>query len=326
MKLSVSFLQTSESSTMEFFHSLIFTFHILTSISISAHRSAAVSPPCRTTCGTLSIKYPFGTGYGCGSPRFSSQVTCSSDDRFLLNTHTGNYPITSISYSDSTVVISPPSMSTCSKMHESSQTLGIDWTGPFQLGSSAFLLLDCKSPSVSLSIRGSGVCDLSYAHLCASIYSCPSVVDLGLPLFPPTNSCCVYSPANFDGKGELDLRELKCGGFSSIVSLGEYETNPMRWEYGVELKYGYGALENSVMESKCKGCEMSGGACGFTPPENLFVCVCERGFNTTTDCKSNDLTQEFFWSSASSPVAVWFWSRWFLLLVAFLLFHCGSFV
>lgn len=290
---------------MEFFHSLIFTFHILASTSISAQRTAAAAPPCRTTCGALTVKYPFGTGYGCGSPRFSSHVTCSSDDRLLLNTHTGDYPITSISYSDSTVVISPPSMSTCSKMHEF-RTLGIDWTGPFQLGSSTFLLLDCESPSDSLSIRGSAICDLSYAHLCASIYSCPSVVDLGLPLFAPTNSCCVYSPANFDGNGELDLRELKCGGFSSVVRLGEYETDPMRWEYGVELKYGYGALENSVMETKCKGCEMSGGACGFTPPENLFVCVCERGFNTSTDCKSNDLNQEFFWSSASSPLTVLF--------------------
>ncbi|KAK9949564.1 hypothetical protein M0R45_005081 [Rubus argutus] len=55
---------------------------------------------------------------------------------------------------------------------------------------------------------------------------CPSVTGLDLPLFPPTNTCCVYSPGNLDAKGELDLRGLKCKGYTSVVSLGDYPTDP----------------------------------------------------------------------------------------------------
>jgi hypothetical protein len=40
------------------------------------------------------------------------------------------------------------------------------------------------------------LCDSSYSHLCASLYTCPAVVSVGLPLFPPTN---------LNGKGETTV-------------------------------------------------------------------------------------------------------------------------
>jgi hypothetical protein len=40
------------------------------------------------------------------------------------------------------------------------------------------------------------LCDPSYSHLCASLYTCPAVVFVGLPLFPPTN---------LNGKGETTV-------------------------------------------------------------------------------------------------------------------------
>ncbi|KAL2246616.1 UNVERIFIED_CONTAM: hypothetical protein Sindi_2513900 [Sesamum indicum] len=241
-----------------------------------------LEPACKTRCGTLDVKYPFGTGPGCGSPRFHPYVACSPDGtQLLLTTHTGSYPITSISYADSTLTISPPCMSNCTSMQPAPPKFGLDWAGPFQLGSSTFILLACSSST----IKGNPICDPSSAYLCPSIYTCPGVVSLGLPLFPPTNSCCVYSPANLNSNVELDIRELKCAGYTSVVSLGDLPTNPGQWLYGVALKYTLGGLDSYNIAPSCRACEMSGGVCGYSPPRNYFVCVCANG-NTTTDCYS----------------------------------------
>ena len=269
----------------------------------------APSPACQSSCGSVQIKYPFGTGCGCGSPRFQPYVTCTSGgNQLLLTTHTGSYPITSIDYKTSSLTIAPQDMSTCTSMHHSSN-LGLDWSSPFQLGPSTFILISCTSPTSSLTLKSTPICDPSSVHLCDSLYTCPAVVSLGLPLFPPTNTCCVYAPANFNGKGELELDELKCDGYSSVVSLGDYPTDPSHWEYGVALKYINDVLDNSVIDSKCNSCEMSDGICGYAPPSNSFVCVCKNGYNSTTDCYSNSLygqNEEQFWSTASFPTGSFF--------------------
>ncbi|KAJ4848152.1 hypothetical protein Tsubulata_004426 [Turnera subulata] len=229
--------------------------------------------PCWNSCGSLQVKYPFGSAYGCGAPRFSPYISCTRGrDQLLFTTHTGSYPITSISYATSTFIITPPNMSTCTAM-QPAPDLGLDWASPFQLGPSTFLLLSCPPPA----INGSPVCDASSSHLCASIYTCPNVMGLGLPLFAPTNTCCVYSPANFNGKGELDLRELRCMGYASVVSLKDYPTDPSRWEYGVVLEYRNGAFDDYYMDNKCKTCEASGGVCGYAPPDDSFLCLCNNG-------------------------------------------------
>ncbi|KAJ8765725.1 hypothetical protein K2173_014847 [Erythroxylum novogranatense] len=266
--------------------------------------------PCQTKCGSLQVKYPFGTTYGCGSPRFYPYVTCSPDgNQLLLTTHTGSYPITSISYDTSSFIINPTSMSSCSSMHQSASNFGLDWASPFQLGPSTFLLLSCQPPTSALSIKGSPVCDSSSSNLCASIYTCPSVVSLGLPLFPPTNTCCVYSPANFDSKGELDLRALKCSGFASIVSLQDSPTDPSKWEFGVAVEYRNGAFDDFNLDNKCNTCENSGGACGFGPTDS-FLCLCNNGVNSTTDCNGYTLEQGLAWSSSY----LFSWNTWLGLL------------
>ncbi|CAK7334705.1 unnamed protein product [Dovyalis caffra] len=264
--------------------------------------------PCRTSCGSIQVKYPFGSGPGCGSPRFHPYIACSPEgDQLLLTSHTGSYPITSISYTTSTMIITPPHMSTCTSMQQS-PNLGLDWASPVQLGPSTFLLLSCTPPTSSLTIKGSPVCDTSSSYLCASIYTCPSVIGLGLPLFPPTNTCCVYSPANFNSKGELDLQKLKCMGYASIVSLQDYPTNPSQWQYGVELKYRSGALDDYYMDNKCNTCETSGGMCGYALPGNSFLCLCSNRINTTTDCNSYSLQNQpgLTWNSVSLPD----WKLW----------------
>ncbi|KAM2554602.1 hypothetical protein TB2_018707 [Malus domestica] len=282
---------------------------------------AADSPACKPTCGSLQLRYPFGTGPGCGSPIFQPYITCAfinnQQQLLLLTTHTGSYPITSISYASQTLILTPPSMSNCTSMQPSSSNFGLDWASPFQLGPSTFILLSCQPPTSSLTLKPSGipVCDPSYSYLCASIYTCPSVVGLGLPLFPPTNTCCVYSPGNLDAKGELDLNGLKCASFTSVVSLGDYPTDPVRWEYGVALKYSHGGLDSGIVDTKCKSCEMSDGVCGYRVDDHdQFLCVCKNGYNTSSDCHNNYTPDsELLWGSGACdnhlPVNIWkMWS------------------
>lgn len=268
-------------------------------------------PACRNACGSLTVKYPFGTGYGCGSPRFHPYVTCvhgQDDDTLVLTTHTGSYPVTSISYTTSSLIISPSDMSTCTSM-KPSPNLGLDWSGPFELGSSTFVLLHCKSPNTSLTIKDLSICDHGSSNLCASMYACPAILALGLPLFSPTDTCCVYSPANFNSKGELDLQAWECDGYAPVLTLGDYPTDPARWEYGVELKYTQGAFDSNHMDTKCPTCENSGGVCGYDSPSLAFVCVCGGGYNTSTDCHPYNEVQGIIWSSASFPSRMDRWSN-----------------
>ncbi|KAK9096270.1 hypothetical protein Sjap_021767 [Stephania japonica] len=264
---------------------LSFLSHFLLQLVIPTLVSSSQSA-CKNKCGSLDIQFPLGSGHGCGSPRFFPYVTCEGEgdaEHLVLTTHTGTYPITSISYATSTLTISPPHMSNCSSMHASPASFGIDWASPFHLGSSAFILLACSTTS-------STICDASYAHLCASIHSCPAISSLGLSPFAPTTSCCVYSPSNLNTKGDLDLQTLKCNAYSSVVSLGDIPTDPNQWDYGIELKYmGEAGFDSNILEASCRGCERSEGICGYAPPRNDFVCVC-NGMNssgTGASCNSN---------------------------------------
>lgn len=78
-----------------------------------------------------------------------------------------------------------------------------------------------------------------------------------------------------------------------MVSLGEYPTDPSRWEYGVTLQFSDGGLDNYNFATACEACEKSKGACGYAPPSNYFVCVCKNGVNTSTDCYG----QVDYWNS-----------------------------
>ncbi|KAI9164900.1 hypothetical protein LWI28_004225 [Acer negundo] len=297
---------------------------ILISLLVPPCTVATDHPSCLTSCGSLRLKYPFGSGSGCGSPRFHPYVTCIAEpsNQLLLTTHTGTYPITSISYTTSTITITPSCMSTCNSMQQSSN-LGLDWSSPFQLGPSTFLILSCTPPTSSLYIKGSLVCEPSSSHLCTSFYTCPSVIGLGLPLFPPTNTCCVYSPANLNGEDELDVKSMECGGYTSVVSLMDYPTDPTRWEYGVLLKYTHGAFDHYYIDNKCNGCEESGGVCGYsTVDTDSFVCVCNNGVNTTTQCSNfSDQDESIFWSSAQLHT----WKSWLGILAGHLLFSIATY-
>ncbi|KAF6148716.1 hypothetical protein GIB67_019324 [Kingdonia uniflora] len=277
------------------FSNLLYSFIIATILSEYYHNHCVLAAEptassCQDKCGSLSVKYPLGTGYGCGSPRFYPYVSCSSTgDQLLFATHTGSYPITSVFYDTSTLIVTPPRMSNCSSMQASSN-LGLDWPSPFQLGPSVFVLLSCAPPTSS-----HAVCDTTNDHLCASMHTCAAITSLGLSLFAPTDTCCVYTPANFNTKGELDLQALKCAGYTSVLSLGDLPMDPNRWEYGIALKYTQMGFDQYDVAIKCEACEKSDGICGYAPPQDDFVCVCSSGMNSSSDCYN--------------PVPVPFWSN-----------------
>ncbi|WOL06252.1 hypothetical protein Cni_G14984 [Canna indica] len=270
---------------------------------------------CSNKCGSLDVRYPFGTGYGCGSPHFFPSVTCTSsanqddesgggkDQQLTLTTHTGKYPITAISYSTSTLTVTPPLMSTCSAMHPSTPNFGLDWSAPFQLASSVFVLLACPAPTSSLANHGNLICDAaSGPRLCGALLACPAVAALGLPLFAPTNTCCVYSPASLGPKGDLDLQGLRCATYASVAALGSTPVDAGTWQYGVALQYGEAQKEIEVdgVAEACAACERSDGACGYAPPKNYFVCACKSGVNTSTDCYGLDEELKDFWQSTTA--------------------------
>lgn len=235
---------------------------------------------CRDTCGDLKVKYPFGTGPGCGDPRFQHSVTCINQ-KLMFTTHSGSYPITAIDYQHTMIYVGDPRMSTCNAMQRSG-SFGLDWTAPFKIKNDVFVLLDCD-PASSVFNAQNYLCDTGSAHICTSLYTCPGMNGLGIPQNSPITSCCVYTPVNLGSANEVDLQKLGCQSYTSIHSFGSDPTDPSSWKYGIRLQYNYN-LDNSNFPSACADCERSSGVCGFTGPYNSFVCVCRNGVNTTTNC------------------------------------------
>lgn len=251
---------------------------------------------CRDICGDIQVKYPFGTGPGCGDPRFQNSIRCVNQ-KLMFTTHTGSYPVESIDYDKTLIYINDPLMSTCTLM-QNSGSFGLDSTAPFQIKNDVFVLLGCSTSSSLYNIQNS-LCDTGSAHICSSLYTCPGVSGLGIPQYSPISSCCVYSPIDLGPADELNLPKLQCSSYTSIYSFGDDPTNPTHWKYGVALRYNYN-IDNNNFPSACGDCQQSNGVCGFTGMYNSFVCVCRNGVNTTTNCNG----QVSYWSGTPRSTSV----------------------
>lgn len=233
---------------------------------------------CQDTCGTISVKYPFGTGLGCGHPDFSRYIRCNADT-LEFSTGTGIYTISSIDYPSSSLLVTDPLMSTCSSM-QNSGSFSLDRASPFSLASeNIFVLLGCSTTSPLFDPR-EDLCDTgSGSRICRGLYSCKGVNGIGLPQNAPATTCCVYeSPIQLAGYS-LDLPKLQCSSYSSIYSYGGNEGDPMKWKFGISLQYN-----GSYYTDQCKYCETSGGFCGFAGFDQSFACICRNGKNTTSAC------------------------------------------
>lgn len=252
---------------------------------------------CRTTCGKIPIKYPFGTGRGCGDPRFQNYVQCNSDQLTFI-TRSGCYPVASIDYSKQIIYVDDPSMSSCC-CSQPSKGFSLDWNAPFSFtDDNVFTLLDCSLSSSPIFKSNNNnnynynynydnaygknysvpLCDKQGAPICSFLYSCRAISMMNLPI----SSCCVYTPVDLGPAFEMDLEKLKCSSYSAFYSFSGQETNPDKWKYGISLKYKFNVYDE--YPSMCASCEKSNGACGYGGIYNSYICNCLNGINTTTDC------------------------------------------
>lgn len=278
-------LQHSSSSKT----TIIFT--IMITIIFFLIPSLVSSQTCLRACGKLPLKYPFGSGPGCGDSRFQHYVTCNNDQQQLtFTTHTGSYPITAIDYSNQLLYISDPSISTCS-CNQPSKGFGLDWDAPFTFADETiFALLGCSlddspiySPNSdgnynSSSSRAVPLCDKQALPICSFLYSCRAISPLNLPI----STCCVYTPVDLGPSFDMDLEKLKCGSYSGFYSFNGRQSDPDSWKYGIALKYKFSVYNE--FPSYCANCEKSFGYCGYTGAYNSFICNCPSGFNSTSYC------------------------------------------
>ncbi|KAJ4974245.1 hypothetical protein NE237_007419 [Protea cynaroides] len=249
---------------------------------------------CGNTCGSIPIKYPFGTGLGCGHPDFGRYIKCNAG-RLQFSTSTGVYTVSSIDYQSENLIVSDPLMSTCSSMQNS---------GSFSLGSSApfnivtediFVLLGCSTTSPVFDTNVDLCQTGSASHLCKGLYSCKGLTGIGFEPNAPISTCCVYdAPTGLGSSGyTLDLPKLQCSSYSCIYGFGENEGDPLKWKYGIALQFN----DSYQPDAACKDCEVSGGLCGFNGLDEAFACVCHNGVNTTTNCYG----QGYAWSGTGRP-------------------------
>ncbi|PKI58696.1 hypothetical protein CRG98_020907 [Punica granatum] len=245
-----------------------------------------INGTCHDTCGSIPVKFPFGTGFGCGHPDFSRHVRCSSSSSpssgtLQFSTGTGIYDISSIDYSAGTLILADPLMSTCSSM-QNSGSFSLDRASPFTLtDDNIFVLLGCSRTSPVFD-PDENLCDTgSVTRVCKGLYSCKAVTDIGLQQNGPTSTCCVYeSPTRFSSGGySLDVPKLQCSSYSAVCGFGDDRGNPMKWKFGISLKYN-----NSYYTDSCEDCESTGGFCGFSGLGESFACICRNGVNSTNNC------------------------------------------
>ncbi|KAG8366253.1 hypothetical protein BUALT_Bualt17G0057200 [Buddleja alternifolia] len=257
---------------------------VLPTIMIITFLPSLISQTCQKTCGNLPIKYPFGTGPGCGDQRFQPYVTCT-DQRLTFSTHTGCYTITSIDYNSQVMYISDQTMSTCT-CAQPSKGFGLDWDAPFSFhDDTIFALLDCSTTSSPIYRSNGGnnstfpMCDSQGGSICSLLYSCDAVSRLSLPI----STCCVYTPVNLGPSFEMNLDKLKCTSYSALYGYNGQEANPEGWKYGIAIKYKFNF--NNDYPALCASCEKSNGVCGFNNgPYKSFACYCPGGLNRATDC------------------------------------------
>ncbi|KAF4396310.1 hypothetical protein G4B88_019110 [Cannabis sativa] len=267
------------------------------------HVNPTTKGTCHDTCGTVPVKYPFGTEFGCGHPDFARYVKCNGGT-LQLTTGAGSYTISSIDYPSNTIIVTDPLMSNCTSM-QNSGSFSLDRASPFTIADeNIFVLLGCSTTSPVFD-PDQDLCDTGSGYrVCRGMYSCKGVAGIGLPTNSPASTCCVYdSPMGFGSGYELDLPKLQCSSYTSIYEFGD-EGDPMKWRFGVLLEYN-----DSYYSSGCRDCEESQGFCGFSGLDQSFACICPNGMNTTVNC----FGRGYAWSGTRGLGVFWCLGLYFSL-------------
>ncbi|XP_065859750.1 uncharacterized protein [Euphorbia lathyris] len=281
---------------------IFFTIFILTFTTITLALT-----PCKTTCATIPIRYPFAVDDGCGAPQFRSMFNCSvADQSLFFTTPSGSYKVQNIDYEKKQIEIYDPAMSTCSILqpnHHFTMTELQSYLIP-PTPDTVFALLNCSIDSPVLN-RYRNLCFNFSGHSCDELYdSCNAFrVFRGLvsnnnngsdsngEISPvgsgsggsssPVPACCF---TGYDTVKYMSMDILDCSHYTTVVNSDDLRgIGPLDWVYGIKLSF-------SMPENGCRRCTDSGGTCGFDTETEGMLCLCSASSNATRECGVGSIT------------------------------------
>lgn len=279
-------------------HRYVSVLAATTILVVMAPLATAAAGICRDSCGGIPVRYPLGIDDGCGSPYYRNMLACAADNATLrLRTPSGTYPVTGADYSDPHLVVRDPSMWTCDRPFTSvhAAPFSLDTSTRFSLSTrNEYLFFDCDEDRVIVAPRPAScdrfpdrrcdsACD-SAGYLCRNLPGCRGG---GMGEEGGNMSCCAYRP-----RAAESLRAMlrHCEAYTSVYwrAVGDkfppYDQVP---EYGVRVDF------EIPVTTRCLQCQDTrngdGGTCGFDPATRDFLCICQDGRNSTTDCAGDPL-------------------------------------
>ncbi|CAA7397720.1 unnamed protein product [Spirodela intermedia] len=214
---------------------------------------------CRTDCGGIQIRYPFGID-GCGNLFYRNLLLC--DD---------STSVRGINYYDSHLIISDPSMWSCNEVDGyGTAVFNSPQRPPFSLDASTRLALSPRNNYLFFN------CSHEAVIFQPKNPECPRAAGRALS----AASCCSYYPKALES---LRLMLRFCTTYTSIywrtvgLNFPPYDQVP---EYGIRIDFQIPLTTGCL---QCQDAERRGGTCGFNTANKDFLCLCREG-NATTNC------------------------------------------
>ncbi|XP_022979883.1 uncharacterized protein LOC111479439 [Cucurbita maxima] len=236
--------------------------------------------PCRTSCGNIPIKYPFGVDDGCGAPQFRRMFNCSTDLFFL--TPSGTYKVQSIDYDKQSMVIYDPAMSTCSILQPHHDFVMTDIQSIIMppTPDTVFALLNCSIDSPILN-HYKYLCFNFSGHSCDELYGACNAFRVFHLLTNSSPPCCF---TGYDTVKFMSMNILDCSHYTTVLNSENLKgVGALDWDYGMKLSF-------SVPDLGCDRCSKSGGTCGFDTETEGLSCLCSISSNHTRDCVGGNIT------------------------------------
>ncbi|KAK7348001.1 hypothetical protein VNO80_22549 [Phaseolus coccineus] len=259
--------------------------------------------PCKTSCGSIPINYPFGLEDGCGAPQFRHMLNCSTD--LFFQTPSGSYKVQSIDYEKNSMVVYDPAMSTCSILqpHHDFQMTDIQSAIIPPSQDTVFVLLNCSIDSPVLN-HYKYLCFNFAGHTCDELYGACNAFRVFHLLTNSSPPCCftTYGTVKF-----MSMNILDCTHYTSVINTENLNgVGPLDWVYGIKLSF-------SVPDNGCESCKKSGGTCGFDTDTEGLLCLCSSFANATRQCAPGSMI-----SKGQSNVV---WRQYLLVLLVMAYFQ-----